>query len=195
MRVEFVSEIIRHVLTSIYQVFGVSLALAVLFMFAWLYCRESGAREGVRRWIGRFRADRHFRLVFALALYTAMILCKTLFCRSVWEEPLRDVIGVWGVHTREGALYTENIENLALFMPFTFLLLCAYGDRAPGGRAGTLRRFLRSAAAALGLSVGIELGQLFFKVGAIQLSDVAFNTLGGIAGSAAYWAIFGRRRA
>ena len=188
-----IEAIATHTLKSIYEVFSVSLLLAFLFMFAFLFARDRGAKGALRAWWRSFREDRHFRRVFFLALYTAMILCKTLFCRPIWDDPFRDVLGVWGIRDRDGALYTENIENLALFLPFTFLFFLAFGEKLREARGEGAGAFLRvGALISLGLSVGIETLQLLLRMGAIQLSDVVFNTLGGALGCLLFW-LFRRR--
>ena len=182
--------IITHVLASIYQVFGVSLLLSFLFLFAVLYCGEHGVKESFKKIAEKFKTDRQFRLVFFCALYIAMILCKTLFCRTIWEEPFRDVIGVWGIRDKKGQLYTENIENVVLFLPFTFLLLCVLKKH----RFKSVWNYLwKATAASLGLSLFIELMQLFLKVGAVQLSDLVFNSLGGFLGCVLYLLCFRRK--
>ena len=44
-------------------------------------------------------------------------------------NPLRDVIGIWGLYDVEGKLITEVSENLALFISFAVLLLWTYRDK------------------------------------------------------------------
>ena len=53
-----------------------------------------------------------------------MMLFRTILCRSIWGNPLDHVLGIWGLYN-DGNLYTENFENLVLFLPFMVLLLWA----------------------------------------------------------------------
>ena len=61
--------------------------------------------------------------MFFLVFYSAMILFRTLLNRNLWENPLSNVMGSWGLYNEKGELTTEAIENLALFIPFAILLL------------------------------------------------------------------------
>lgn len=57
-----------------------------------------------------------------------MILFRTMLNRSLWMNPLSDVMGGWWIYetnpsTSEFKLTTECIENLMLFIPFSALLM------------------------------------------------------------------------
>lgn len=183
----FIASILTRALRSLYEILPVSLLLAFLFMFAYLFGKEIGVRRALKAWRDAFVKNKRFRRVFFFALYTAMILCKTLLIRSIWDEPFKDVLGVWGIYDREGQLYTENIENVILFLPFTFLFFLTFGDRIKSASHGRTLQLLRvGILLSLGLSVTIEGLQLMLRMGAIQLSDVVFNTAGGFLGCMLY---------
>lgn len=120
---EIIKSIISNVLTALYEPFGFALILTVLFLFVCMYAREHGWREIVKKWINCFRTNREFRIAFFLIFYTAMILFRTLLNRNLWENPLSDVIGIWGLYDKDGKMTTEAIENLVLFIPFSIFLL------------------------------------------------------------------------
>ena len=130
-----VAKIIGHVFETVYEIAGVSLLLGVLFMFAWLYLSEHGRKEGFRRWMDSLKTDPDFRKMFIFALYAAMLLCKTLLARRIWHDPFRNVIGIWGFYDEKGELYTENFENILLFVPYLFLLFRLWKNTS-GERAG-----------------------------------------------------------
>ena len=118
-----------------------------------------------------------------------MILFRTLLNRDLVADPLANVMGSWGIWVvaPDGTrtLTTECIENVLMMAPFTFMLLWAFGDRSvPPMRAGTA--VWRSARAAFLFSLAIETLQLLLRLGTWQLSDLAYNTLGGALGGAAY---------
>lgn len=187
---ELIRRIILDVLMALYQVMGISLVTAVLFMFMYLFARDQGWKAAMKKWTAEFKSDRQFRRVFLLALITAMILGKTLFCRTIWEDTFRDVIGVWGIFDRQGKLYTENIENILLIVPFSFAMLAAFRNKLlPGGKASLGRCVLKGAICGCVLSLLIEACQLFLKLGAVQLSDVVYNSVGGLLGGMCYWLI------
>ena len=90
---DIVKKILTDVLTSVYEPFWFAVILAVLFMAVWNSAHKSGWKEVVLEWIGNFRRDQVFRRTFFLALYTALVLFRTLLNRTVWENPLSDVLG------------------------------------------------------------------------------------------------------
>lgn len=83
-----IANILVDVLESLYQIFGVSLLIAILAMFGWLYCREHGVRAGLRKLLEGFRMSGQFRMFFFWSLCIALILCKTLFCRKNMDTAL-----------------------------------------------------------------------------------------------------------
>ncbi len=190
----FLVQIITDTLQTLYEIFGISLLTAILFMFAYLYCKEHGVKEGIRQWIRKLREDPDFRKMLLFAFYTAMILCKTLFCRKIWNQPFKNVLGTWGFY-EDGKLYTENIENIILFLPFIALMMWACQDILWKKREMNAKNyFLMAFIISLASSLFIEFMQLFLKVGAFQLSDLFFNTAGGMAGAVLYWIYYRRKR-
>lgn len=186
----FLKEIITDVLKSLYTNFGSAVIIAILFMYAFLVFREKGFVPGVKKWFSSIVSDREFRRVFILALFTSLMLCRTLLGRAYWTpSPLRNVFGVWGMYDGEGKLYIENIENVILFLPFTLLMLWALGKRMFIGRLNLWNCIKSSLFVSIIFSVLIESCQLFFKLGDFQISDLVFNTLGGFLGGLIYWAI------
>lgn len=134
---EYVVKIIADVLAALYQTAGASLLLAALVMCVYMLGRKQGAGPVVRAWIRQFRTSGWFRKHFFLVFYVSMMLFRTLLCRTIWGNPLDHVLGIWSLHNN-GELYTENFENLILFLPFIVLLfwgvfLYPRGDRQFGG--------------------------------------------------------------
>ena len=184
---EYIVKIIGNVLGTLYQVSGASLVIDVLFMCAYMHVRKLGAGPGIQGWIQEFRTDSLFRRQFFFVLYVCMMLFRTLFCRSIWGHPLENVLGTWGFHTEDGALYTENIENLILFLPFVSLLFWMTEEKKKNKKNPLQVILMRSAAVSFGVSLAIELCQLFLKIGTFQLTDLFFNTVGGVFGGVLYW--------
>lgn len=52
-----------------------------------------------------------------------MILFRILLNRSIWANPLSNVIGIWGLYDKKGKTTTEVTENLILFIPFIVFLM------------------------------------------------------------------------
>lgn len=187
---DFIIKMIKNVLIALYQTFGASVFVAVLSMFFYEYALKHGFKESVKGWIENFKKRKDFRRVFFLAFYTSMLLFRTVFCRSMWIYPLENVIGVWGLYNSEGKLYTENIENIILFVPFVFLLFWAFEKKLfKNGIPKFSDILIKSFAVGLVFSGSIEFCQLIFKLGTFQLSDLFFNTLGAVCGGIAYYAV------
>lgn len=102
--------VLVDVLGAVYQAAGASLLIAVLIMCVYMLGRKQGVGPVARAWIWQFKESSWFRRHFFLVFYTCMLLFRTLFCRSVWGNPLENVIGIWGLHYN-GQLYTENFEK------------------------------------------------------------------------------------
>lgn len=185
--IEIMKKIIENVLTALYQPFGFSVIMAVLAMFFYMVVKEHGLKVVVQRWINEFKTSSRFRKVFILVFYIAMILFRTLLNRDMWKNPVSNVIGVWGLYNENGELTTEAIENLALFIPFTVLLLWSFHEKFLGEGAKLLKTIWQSVKIVFLFSLIIEFLQLFLRLGTFQLSDLFYNTLGGLVGGLIYW--------
>ena len=176
--------IISNVLTALYQPFWFAIILSVLFMF--VYKSYPSIKQAAKSWISWYKTDSAFRRTFLLVFYIAMILFRTLLNRNMWANPLSDVIGIWWIYNANGELTTECIENFALFIPFTVLLLWAAKDRILS--RVTIKAVLwKSLKITFLFSFGIEMLQLLLRLGTWQLSDLFFNTRGGAVGGLIYY--------
>ena len=181
---QIISTIITNVLTALYQPFWFSVILSVLFMF--VYKAYPSIKHAAKDWISWFKSDPQFRRTFLLVFYAVMILFQTLLNRNMWSNPVSNVIGVWGLYNAKGEITTECIENLALFIPFTILLLWV-------AKARILKRMTigsvlwNSTKITFLFSFAIEMLQLFLRLGTWQLSDLFYNTLGGTIGGLIYY--------
>ena len=155
-------------------------------MFTYLYAKECGWKYAFRSWIVSFNRSIHFRRLFCLAFFVMLMLMRTLLNRNMWANPVSDVMGGWTLWNEEGELTTEPIENVILMMPYTALLLWALEERLL--RKVTLGRTLwQGIKYAFLTSAAIEFLQLFLRLGTFQLSDLFYNTLGGLLGSLMYY--------
>lgn len=184
---EIVKKIIENVLMTLYQTFGFSLILAILFMFSYLYAKEHNWKILVKNWVWNLKNNTEFRQVFFFALYTSMLLFKTLLNRTIWINPITNVFGIWGVYNEKGEFTSESIENLMLFVPFTILLLISFKDKILGQAVKFIKVIWQSVKIVFLFSLSIEFLQLFWRLGTFQISDLAYNTLGGLVGGLIYW--------
>lgn len=184
--VETIGNIISNILTALYQPFWFSLLAAILLMFFHLYAREHGWKTSIQIWIKEFKLSKEFRRLFCLVFFVMLMLMRTLLNRNMWANPVSDVMGGWTLWNEEGELTTEPIENVILMMPYTALLLWALKERLL--KRVTLSRTLwQGIKYAFLTSAAIEFLQLFLRLGTFQLSDIFYNTLGGLLGSLIYY--------
>lgn len=185
--IEVMKKIIENVLTALYQPFGFSVIMTILVMFFYMFVKEYGIKVVVQRCVNEFKTSSRFRRVFILVFYIAMILFRTLLNRDMWRNPISNVIGVWGLYNENGELTTEVIENLILFIPFTVLLLWSFREKIISQSVKLFVTLWKSIEVVFVFSLMIEFLQLFLRLGTFQLSDLFYNTLGGLIGGLIYW--------
>lgn len=183
--ISILQTILTNILKGIYEPFGFAVLLAVLFMFFYLFAKATSWKRAVKIWLEVFRKSSEFRKMFLFAFYAALMLFRTLLNRSVWSNPLSNIMGGWGLHGDDGKFSTEAIENVFLFIPFILLLFWTFSEKL-----WKRKKVPRMMAAALGISFGTSLGieflQLLLCLGTFQLADLFYNTLGGVLGGAIY---------
>lgn len=180
------TKILTNILTALYQPFGFSLLLSFFAMFFYLYAyyptdAGKGWKSAIVAWIELFKKNSRFRKLFALAFVTSMILFRTLLNRNLWMNPLSNVmggLGIWEAVNGEKQLTTECIENVILMMPFTGMVMWTF-DVEKGV-------VWKSTKLGLIFSVSIEMLQLLLRLGTFQVSDIVYNTLGGMLGGLCY---------
>lgn len=191
---EVIQNCIANILAALYQSLWFSVVLSVLFMFLKLYAEEHGWKNVFKQWFINFKTYSQFRRSFFLTLYTTMILFRTLLNRTMWANPVSNVIGVWGLYKENSAgeriFTTEILENLALFIPFTILLLACFREKILGEKVKIVKTVVQSVKITFIFSFTIEFLQLFLRLGTFQLSDLFFNTLGGLIGGGIYWIMY-----
>lgn len=189
------SNIIRSVLIALYEPFWAALLLAVVGMFVFLYAKEHHWRinsffpQMAQVWFQEFRSSSTFRRTFLLVFYTTMILFRTVLNRQIWFDPLGKIMGGWSLYDVDGNLTTESIENFMLFVPFTVLLFWAFREQILG-KEFYLKTIIWKSIKVVGVfALTIEFIQVLFHLGTFQLSDLCYNTLGGVCGGCIYYGL------
>ena len=178
------------IISSLYQYFFVSVVMSVLFMILYTEWRKIGLVEVFKNWIQSFKTSKKFRRIFALSIYTCLILFRTIFCRQIWGNPIGNVLGNWSLEFEDGTLSTELIENIILFIPFSGLALWALKAQILKNEI-TLRRIcFNTIKISFLFSLGIEICQVFLRVGTFQISDLVTNTFGGMLGGILFWGFY-----
>lgn len=197
--IDLLGKILTNILTALYEPFGFSLLLSFLAMFFYLYAYEpsvpgKGWKSAMVTWYQKFKESVFFRKLFFLALVTSLILFRTLLNRNLWMNPLSDVMGGWGIWDTvngERQLTTECIENVIMMVPFSAMVLWTFEEKIGNGWKKIL---WQSGKIALIFSVVIEMLQLLLRLGTFQLSDIFYNTVGGLFGGLLYCVVMKARK-
>lgn len=192
-------KIFTNILTVIYEPFGFSLLLSFLAMFFYLYAYEpihdgEGWKSAIVTWYQKFKGSVSFRKLFLLAFVISMILFRTLLNRNLWMNPLSNVMGGWGIWETvngEQKLTTECIENVIMMVPFSAIVMWTFGEKIGNGRKKIL---WYSGKMAFIFSISIEMLQLLLRLGTFQLSDIFYNTVGGLIGGVCYFGVMKARK-
>ena len=190
--IDLLGKILTNILTALYEPFGFSLLLSFLAMLFYLYAYESiGAGKGwkiaMMTWYQKFKESVFFRKLFFLAFVTSLVLFRTLLNRQLWMNPLSDVMGGWGIWETvngEQKLTTECIENVIMMVPFSSVVMWTFQEKIEKGWKKIL---WHSGRITFVFSVSIEMLQLFLRLGTFQLSDIFYNTVGGVLGGVVYY--------
>ena len=197
--VEIITKIITNILTALYEPFGFSLLLSFLAMFFYLYAYEPSAagkgwKSAILTWYQKIKESVFFRKLFFLAFVTSLILFRTLLNRQLWMNPLSDVMGGWGIWKTvngEQKLTTECIENVIMMVPFSAVVMWTFEEKVGHGWK---KKLWQSSKIAFIFSVSIEMLQLLLRLGTFQLSDIFYNTVGGVLGGLMYCAVMKVRK-
>lgn len=188
---EIIQKIVANVLTAVYQTFWFSLVFTVVFML--VLKKYTSVKQAVKEWIFWFKTEKKFRRTFFFVLYTMMILRYTLLNRSMWANPVSNIVGVWWIYNTKGELTTEIFENTVLFIPFSIFYLVLVKDKILR-KITFLKTVAISTATAFLLSFTIESLQLFLRLGTWQLSDLFYNTLGGALGGIIFYLCYSAKK-
>ena len=192
-------KIFTNILTAIYEPFGFSLLLSFLAMFFYLYAYEpihdgEGWKSAIVTWYQKFKGSVSFRKLFLLAFVISMILFRTLLNRNLWMNPLSNVMGGWGIWETvngEQKLTTECIENVIMMVPFSAIVMWTFGEKI----GNDWKKILwYSGKMAFIFSISIEMLQLLLRLGTFQLSDIFYNTVGGLIGGVCYFGVMKARK-
>ena len=127
-------------------------------------------------------------------IVTSLISFRTLLNRKLGLNPLSDVMGGWGIWeivNGERRLTTECIENAIMMLPFSAVVLWTFQEKIGSGWKKIL---WQSGKIAFIFSTSIKMLQLLLRLGIFRLSDIFYNTVGGMLGGLMYCAVMKARR-
>ena len=197
--IKVLETILTNVLIALYQPFGFSILLTFCAMFFYLYAYNpanagKGWKSAIVTWYKEFKESVFFRKLFLLAFVSSLILFRTLLNRNLWQNPLSNVMGGWGIWETvngESQLTTECIENVIMMMPFSAVVMWTFEEKIGNGWKKIL---WYSGKIAFIFSVSIEMLQLLLRLGTFQLSDIFYNTVGGVLGGLLYYVAMKARK-
>ena len=144
-----------------------ALILTLIIVFAYLFIQDNSRKEIRDKLLSVIKKP---WLVLFLFFLSFILVC-TLFSRNTFV-PYKSVLKGFKLYNN-GRWDIGCIENIILFVPYTFFYL----------QTLTSHETLKSAfVLALSTSMFVELSQLIFWLGAFQLSDLFYNVVGGIFG-------------
>ena len=193
------SKILTNILTALYEPFGFAILLSFLAMFFYLYAYEpteagKGWKSAIATWYKKFKESVFFRKLFLLVFVSSLILFRTLLNRNLWMNPLSNVMGGWSIWETvngERKLTTECIENVIMMVPFSLVVMWTFQEKM----GNDWKKIVwQSGKIAFIFSVVIEMLQLLLRLGTFQLSDIFYNTVGGVIGGVCYWGIMKIRK-
>ena len=86
---------------------------------------------------------------------------------------------------------TMDIENVIMMVPFTSMVIWTFQEKV----GSSWKKILwYSGKIAFIFSISIEMLQLFLRLGTFQLSDLFYNTVGGVVGGLVYYGIVKARK-
>lgn len=183
---ENLKAVIKNVLIEIYHPFGFALILSALFMYVYKQC--DSWKTAIKKWMTWFKTDSSFRRMFLFVTYIIIILFRTLTNRGMAINTVDNVIGIWKINNFDENYKQIVLVNLVLFIPFTILLFWNFASKLLKNlKFATI--ILQSLKITFFFSLAIEFLQLFLRTGVWQISDLFFNTLGGIIGGILYWIV------
>ena len=150
-----------------------AIVLSFIVAAAYLFISENNKKE---IWVKFVSITKNPWLVLYLLFLSFMLVCTIFSRQSI--VPFKSVLKGLRLYD-SGRWDMQCIENILLFVPYTFFYLQALAPEKPL-KASFLMAFLTS--------LFVELSQLFFWLGAFQISDLIYNVIGGMIGSFLWYA-------
>ena len=157
--IDLLGKILTNILTALYEPFGFSLLLSFLAMFFYLYAYEP--TEAGKGW------------------KNAIVTWYQKFKESVFFRKLFFLAFVTSL------ILFRTLLNRQL-MPFSAVVMWTFGKKIGNGWKKIL---WCSGKIAFIFSISIEMLQLLLRLGTFQLSDIFYNTVGGVLGGLIYYGI------
>ena len=100
-------------------------------------------------------------------------------------------LGHLGDRERRAETTTECIENVIMMVPFSAVVMWTFEEKM---EKGWKKIVWQSGKIAFVFSISIEMLKLLLRLGTFQLSDIFYNTVGGVLGGLMYCAVMKVRK-
>lgn len=187
--VKIIGIIVTDILKDISEYIVSSAIFGILITVIIEYERNLNTVEVLKKVKINFIKGKRYKWRLLFFIYIYFILDKTLLDRTFGiENNLKLILTIPNIleisNTEEKI---EAIENLIFFIPYTFFLL-------QSSLLQKIKRVNDILVLSFFTSLTIEILQYVTTLGTFQLSDLLYNTLGGIVGYILYKFIEGMRR-
>lgn len=186
--------LLNSIFQAIYYPFWFSLLFAFVFMFFYMFASGNdaagkGKKAALKAWAAQFKTEAFFRKLFFFTFFTMVILFSALLSRTISINPTSNIWGNWGIWSESSdgtkTITAECFKNVIFMIPFIILLFWTFGERVLKNRSAKVIIW-QSVKISFLFSLTIEILQLFLKLGTFQISDLFYNTLGGLIGGLIY---------
>lgn len=174
-------KLIKELINNFCKYITPAVIFAVFMMFFVILISKTGLKKAVRMWIKRFKNSVKFRWQFVFFIYLYMLADRTFLSRRFFSvSPFSKLMKGWFIEKNGDKYNFESVENIIMFIPYIFLFFTAFLDRDTKYKNKDI--IVNAVILSLCSSLIIEILQIIFCVGTFQISDIVYNTLGGIIG-------------
>lgn len=177
------STFLKYALSSLFS------TLFFSFIFSYLIMRVASfyilGKDKKKYLLKTIFKNKNMLCLFLFIFFTFAPFFVTVVQRECVYAPLSNVLDGWSFYNSQtGKFDFLAIGNIFLITPSTVLLCIIFLDEKP-----IFKIILESSLFSFLYSLLIELNQLIFSKGTFQLSDIVYNTLGGLIGALIYLAV------
>lgn len=194
--VKLLERLCTDVICAFVQPFLFSIIVALLALFFYMYAADpEGSGQGYKKSLlivlNRLQKNQNYRKLFILVFVIMQIAFITLLNRDIWKNPFSHIFGNLipierDTNTGEWVIVFECVENIILMIPLAATILWYLEEIDRKYELKLKYCVITALKYSFTASCSIELLQMIFKLGTVQVSDVLYNSLGGIMGGLTY---------
>ncbi len=174
------STFLKYALSSVFSTLFFSFIFSYLIMLlASFYILGKGKKKDLLKTIFK---NKNMLFLFLFIFFTFAVFYVTVIQRECIYAPLSNVLGGWSFYNSQTHKFDLlAIGNILLITPSSILFCILFLSEK-----SVVKTILETVLFSFAFSLLIELNQLIFSKGTFQLSDIVYNTLGGLTGTILY---------